>query len=81
MIDLQSFDPRVSFFFLLVSLGCVTLHRLLRLRMLFDSGQGIRYTSFGGSFPTIWHRIYAFDQATYYLQVKWAVFAVAIIQL
>lgn len=32
-------------------------------------GKGIRYTSFGGSFPTIWHRIYAFDQATYYLQV------------
>lgn len=31
-------------------------------------GKGIRYTSFGGSFPTIWHRIYAFDQATYYLQ-------------
>lgn len=32
--------------------------------------KGIRYTSFGGSFPTLWHRIYAFDQATYYLQVK-----------
>lgn len=31
--------------------------------------KGIRYTSFGGSFPTFWHRIYAFDQATYYLQV------------
>lgn len=30
--------------------------------------KGIRYTSFGGSFPTFWHRIYAFDQATYYLQ-------------
>lgn len=30
--------------------------------------KGIRYTSFGGSFPTLWHRIYAFDQATYYLQ-------------
>lgn len=33
-------------------------------------GQGIRYTSFGGSFPTVFHRIYAFDQATYYLQVR-----------
>lgn len=30
--------------------------------------KGIRYTSFGGFFPTIWHRLYAFDQATYYLQ-------------
>lgn len=59
----------------------VTRDRLLRSRVLFDLGQGIRYTSFGGSFPTIWHRIYAFDQATYYLQVKWAVFAVAIMQL
>ncbi|CAM9632852.1 unnamed protein product, partial [Choristocarpus tenellus] len=31
-------------------------------------GKGIRYTSIGGNFPTMWHRIYAFDQATYYLQ-------------
>ncbi len=31
--------------------------------------KGLRYTSLGGSFPTIFHRIYAFDQATYYLQV------------
>ena len=31
--------------------------------------KGIRYTSFGGHFPTLWHRLYAFDQATYYLQV------------
>ncbi|CAM9949458.1 unnamed protein product, partial [Laminaria digitata] len=30
--------------------------------------KGIRYTSFGGHFPTLWHRLYAFDQATYYLQ-------------
>lgn len=30
--------------------------------------KGIRYTSFGGHFPTMWHRLYAFDQATYYLQ-------------
>jgi cellulose synthase/poly-beta-1,6-N-acetylglucosamine synthase-like glycosyltransferase len=30
--------------------------------------KGIRYTSFGGNFPTVWHRVYAFDQATYYLQ-------------
>ncbi|CAB1103980.1 GT2 [Ectocarpus sp. CCAP 1310/34] len=30
--------------------------------------KGLRYTSFGGSFPTIFHRMYAFDQATYYLQ-------------
>ncbi|KAG5191792.1 cellulose synthase, family GT2 [Tribonema minus] len=30
--------------------------------------KGISYTSFGGRFPTLWHRIYAFDQATYYLQ-------------
>ncbi|CAN0113427.1 unnamed protein product, partial [Phaeothamnion confervicola] len=30
--------------------------------------KGIWYTSFGGKFPTFWHRIYAFDQATYYLQ-------------
>ncbi|CAM9415618.1 unnamed protein product [Ectocarpus sp. 4 AP-2014] len=30
--------------------------------------KGIRYTSFGGYFPTMWHRLYAFDQATYYLQ-------------
>eukprot|EP00612_Vaucheria_litorea_P005782 CAMPEP_0171461346 /NCGR_PEP_ID=MMETSP0945-20130129/5831_1 /TAXON_ID=109269 /ORGANISM="Vaucheria litorea, Strain CCMP2940" /LENGTH=671 /DNA_ID=CAMNT_0011987675 /DNA_START=409 /DNA_END=2424 /DNA_ORIENTATION=+ len=30
--------------------------------------KGITYTSLGGQFPTIWHRIYAFDQATYYLQ-------------
>eukprot|EP00752_Nemacystus_decipiens_P009510 g8501.t1 len=30
--------------------------------------KGLRYTSLGGSFPTIFHRIYAFDQATYYLQ-------------
>jgi hypothetical protein len=30
--------------------------------------KGISFTSFGGHFPTIWHRIYAFDQATYYLQ-------------
>lgn len=31
--------------------------------------KGISFTSFGGKFPTIWHRVYAFDQATYYLQV------------
>lgn len=31
--------------------------------------KGLRYTSFGGYFPTLWHRLYAFDQATYYLQV------------
>ncbi|CAM9342279.1 unnamed protein product [Ascophyllum nodosum] len=30
--------------------------------------KGFRYTSCGGNFPTIFHRIYAFDQATYYLQ-------------
>ncbi|KAG5175292.1 hypothetical protein JKP88DRAFT_250206, partial [Tribonema minus] len=30
--------------------------------------KGISYTSFGGKFPTVWHRVYAFDQATYYLQ-------------
>lgn len=30
--------------------------------------KGLMFTSFGGEFPTIWHRIYAFDQATYYLQ-------------
>ncbi|CAM9783444.1 unnamed protein product [Discosporangium mesarthrocarpum] len=30
--------------------------------------KGIGYTSFGGNFPSIWHRVYAFDQATYYLQ-------------
>ena len=30
--------------------------------------KGISYTSFGGHFPTMWHRLYAFDQATYYLQ-------------
>jgi Cellulose synthase len=30
--------------------------------------KGISFTSFGGHFPTVWHRIYAFDQATYYLQ-------------
>jgi cellulose synthase/poly-beta-1,6-N-acetylglucosamine synthase-like glycosyltransferase len=30
--------------------------------------KGILYTSFGGQFPTVWHRIYGFDQATYYLQ-------------
>lgn len=32
--------------------------------------KGLFFTSFGGRFPTIWHRIYAFDQATYYLQVR-----------
>lgn len=32
--------------------------------------KGIRYTSFGGYFPTMWHRLYAFDQATYYLQAR-----------
>jgi hypothetical protein len=26
------------------------------------------YTSFGGKFPTFWHRLYGFDQCTYYLQ-------------
>jgi cellulose synthase/poly-beta-1,6-N-acetylglucosamine synthase-like glycosyltransferase len=28
--------------------------------------KGIGFTSFGGEFPTFWHRLYAFDQATYY---------------
>mmetsp|Transcript_1129 Transcript_1129/g.1733 ORF Transcript_1129/g.1733 Transcript_1129/m.1733 type:complete len:968 (+) Transcript_1129:131-3034(+) len=30
--------------------------------------KGIMFTSIGGQFPTVWHRIYGFDQATYYLQ-------------
>jgi cellulose synthase/poly-beta-1,6-N-acetylglucosamine synthase-like glycosyltransferase len=30
--------------------------------------KGLYFTSFGGKFPTIWHRLYSFDQATYYLQ-------------
>jgi cellulose synthase/poly-beta-1,6-N-acetylglucosamine synthase-like glycosyltransferase len=30
--------------------------------------KGITYTSIFGKFPTIWHRIYGFDQATYFLQ-------------
>ncbi|KAG5179332.1 cellulose synthase, family GT2 [Tribonema minus] len=30
--------------------------------------KGIGFTCWGGKFPTIFHRIYAFDQATYYLQ-------------
>ncbi|KAG5192414.1 hypothetical protein JKP88DRAFT_271166 [Tribonema minus] len=30
--------------------------------------KGIGFTVWGGKFPTIFHRIYAFDQATYYLQ-------------
>lgn len=30
--------------------------------------KGIAYTSFGAKFPSVWHRIYAFDQATYFLQ-------------
>ncbi|CAM9616241.1 unnamed protein product [Choristocarpus tenellus] len=30
--------------------------------------KGLGYTSFGGDFPTVFHRIYSFDQATYYLQ-------------
>ncbi len=30
--------------------------------------KGISYCSFSGKCPTVWHRIYAFDQATYYLQ-------------
>jgi cellulose synthase/poly-beta-1,6-N-acetylglucosamine synthase-like glycosyltransferase len=31
--------------------------------------KGIGFTCWGGSFPTVFHRVYAFDQATYYLQV------------
>mmetsp|Transcript_8020 Transcript_8020/g.12169 ORF Transcript_8020/g.12169 Transcript_8020/m.12169 type:complete len:1034 (-) Transcript_8020:205-3306(-) len=30
--------------------------------------KGITFTCWGGNFPTVFHRIYAFDQATYYLQ-------------
>jgi cellulose synthase/poly-beta-1,6-N-acetylglucosamine synthase-like glycosyltransferase len=30
--------------------------------------KGIRYTTFSGRHPTLWHRLYAFDQATYYFQ-------------
>ncbi len=31
---------------------------------------GLKYVSFSGDYPTVWHRIYGFDQATYYLQAS-----------
>jgi cellulose synthase/poly-beta-1,6-N-acetylglucosamine synthase-like glycosyltransferase len=36
------------------------------VQLLFFKGLG--FTCLGGKFPTVFHRIYAFDQATYYLQ-------------